>query len=354
MSSAPPEAHGAPGPTPDRGGHWAGVVLGLGLGLVVGWLVARSGPSPPPSVLGPVGVPPADSSPILATINGEPLSLAQFEVRWNELLTPRARQLHRQRGGPEHYLDEVVEEVLLAQESRRLGLEELAIVREAARSQVNHALSRRLLASEVRGKAIPDSELRAFYEAHRDEWSRPARVRVREIVVTPEAEPSATAREDDAATPEAARAKAERLHRRALAGESFAELAGAHGESPTARYGGEIGWVVEGRHVEEYERAALGLSVGEISPVLETARGWVILRVEEREEGQVTPFEEVADEIRQRLLADDPGALARQYRLYVDELRRVAEIEIDEALLGRFEDRARAGAPSTDPPPGER
>jgi peptidyl-prolyl cis-trans isomerase D len=100
-------------------------------------------------------------------------------------------------------------------------------------------------------------------------------------------------------------AKAQELLRQARAGKDFAELAKANSEdTASASKGGDIGWITHGQTVPEFEQKAFAMKPGEISDVIKTQYGFHIIKVLEREEARLKPFEEVAPAIRKELIAD--------------------------------------------------
>ena len=331
MSDAPTRSKPSPGLLLP-----AAVVVALALGFAGGRLsVPRS--SPGAGAIEWLRDRPADGSPVLAEVDGKTITLNQFRERW-DALTAETQRFHLQRGGPEHYLEELAEELLLAEEAVDRGLDEDPAVLAALRREANRVLSRPLLAKEVREQAVTERELRARFELRRDEWSRPARVRVREIRTDPQPNPPGQEAADDAVGAEAAEAKIRRLADRLAAGEDFAALAEEQSEAPSARYGGLIGWVVEGRFVLPYEEQALSLQPGETSgPIALDDGGWVLLRAEEREEASGAAFEDKREELLQGLLEEDPGALSRRYRVFVEQLEREHDFRVDpEALREAF------------------
>jgi tetratricopeptide (TPR) repeat protein len=76
------------------------------------------------------------------------------------------------------------------------------------------------------------------------------------------------------------RDRAEEAARRARAGESFEDLVRALSEDPSAARGGDLGEVQAADLAEPLRSAAATLAVGGLSPVLETANGYVLLRRE--------------------------------------------------------------------------
>lgn len=309
------------------------VVAALALGFAAGRLSHEGSASRSPPGLSEARRPPGDASKRVAEVAGQVLTLEQFLARW-EQLSPETQRFHRQRGGPEHYLEEIAEEFLLSEEAVLRGYAERTGVLERVRRDVNRTLVRPLLADEVGAKAIPERELVARFELRRDEWAKPARVRIREIRITPVASGPGPQPEDDAVTPEEAEAKARRLHGRLLAGESFATLAQRQSEAASARYEGLIGWVVAGRFAFEYEEAALALPVGEFSePLPMLDGGWVLLLAEAREEAGDVDFDDHREGLLEDLLEEDPGAASRRYRVFVEELKRSHDYRVDAAAV---------------------
>ena len=74
------------------------------------------------------------------------------------------------------------------------------------------------------------------------------------------------------------RALKERLENKA----DFAELARVHSEDASASKGGDLGWVLPGDTVPEFERAMNALKPGEISDPVQTPFGWHLIQVLER------------------------------------------------------------------------
>ena len=79
-----------------------------------------------------------------------------------------------------------------------------------------------------------------------------------------------------------ARHKAERLRKAAQTGSSFADLAKANSQGPTAAQGGDLGCFKRGVLAEKLEERLYRMQPGEVSDVLRTKHGWVILQVTDR------------------------------------------------------------------------
>jgi hypothetical protein len=118
---------------------------------------------------------------------------------------------------------------------------------------------------------------------------------------------------------------AESLLARAQSGEDFAELARSFSQDPgSAARGGDLDFFGRGQMVPPFEEAAFSTPVGEIAPLVESTFGFHVIKVTDARESGVTPFEDVAEEIRQNL------RLRRAQELVVTEAQRV-RTEIAEA-----------------------
>lgn len=116
----------------------------------------------------------------------------------------------------------------------------------------------------------------------------------------------------------AARARAER-------GEDFAALAQELSEDPGSKnHGGDLGEFGRGEMVPEFERAAWAAEPGKIVGPVKTAFGWHIIQVQGRVPLQTKSTAELEEDIRRRLFE---GEVEKQFKSYVDELRREAHVE---------------------------
>ncbi len=137
------------------------------------------------------------------------------------------------------------------------------------------------------------------------------------------------------ASPEA-RAKTEREARAVLArakgGEDFAALARKHSQDTSAANGGDLGFFGRGQMVPEFETAAFGLAVGQVSDLVESPFGFHIIKVTETRAAREIPL----DEVRQSLRDEIQRTRARE-----EIATRSAEMA-GAAAGGRLEEAARA------------
>lgn len=165
-----------------------------------------------------------------------------------------------------------------------------------------------------------EDEVRAYYEAHQDEFMQPARARLTLAYLSKA--PSAA---DSAAALERARS----LRAEILDGADFAEVAQRESaDEASLEAGGSLGTFGRGQMVPAFEEVAFSLPVGEVSEPVLTPFGYHLIQVEERGDDQVTA--------RHILIPFEPaeGALDRLYSR-ADSLEYVA-------LRAGFERAARA------------
>src|SRR6266849_6534335 len=181
----------------------------------------------------------------------------------------------------------------------------------------NRSMTQRVIRQEVGGKiTIPKAELLKHYEEHKSEFIRQEQVFLREILVSSVGK-----------TPEqvaAAEKRAKDILARAKKGEKFPELARDTSDAESAKNFGEIGWFKKGdlnpslQHLFKEKK-------GYLTDVIKTDNGFVIFKLEERHEAGLAPFEEVENEITEKLYTP---RMQPKVRDYLTKLREQAFLEI--------------------------
>lgn len=165
-------------------------------------------------------------------------------------------------------------------------------------------------------------ESQTFYEENPNYFKQPAQIRASHILL----QTGQDASEDDKA---AAKAKAEEVKAKLDQGADFATLAQEYSEGPSASRGGDLDYFSKGRMVPEFEEAAFALAVGEISGIVETQFGYHIIKVTDKKESGMAPFQEVGPQIEQHLAQVKMG---EKVDSKVEALRETADIVIAEDL----------------------
>lgn len=269
---------------------------------------------------------------IVAVINGEKLSAAQLD-RLYARISPQMRANYERSGGKIQFLDQYINQRLLLQEAVKSRFDkrpDIAAELEAAKdSTLFDRYVREVVASEV----ISEAELRAYYDANRNNFLREETIKARHIISTPQAGNVANTLKDDAGSIEDARKKMMNLKKQLDSGANFAELAASYSEDGSAASGGDLGWFGRGKMVGEFEQVAFALKPGETSDVIETQFGFHIVHVDEKKPGGVPPYEEVRGEIRERFMNERAEKVLERVSALTRELRTTSTVQINRENL---------------------
>ncbi len=190
---------------------------------------------------------------------------------------------------------------------------------------------------------VSDAALHQYYDSHRDQYRTPERVKVRHILLMTQGKPKEEV--------DKMKAKADDLLKQIKGGADFADLAKKNSEDPGSKgNGGDLGWVVRGQTVKNFENTAFSLKPGEISPVISTEYGFHILQGEEKQDAHLQSFDEVKlpmmAEIRKTGLNDRLQTMADQARAAIAKApQNVQQIANQMGLIYAKVDNARSGAP---------
>ena len=182
---------------------------------------------------------------------------------------------------------------------------------------------------------VSDDALRAYYNQHINDYKVQNRVHVQHILFK-------TVGMTDAEVAEV-RKKAEDVLKQAKAGANFEDLAKKYSEDDASKpKGGDLGWIVEGQTVPQFQQAAFSLPKDRISDLVKTEYGFDIIKVLDRETAHTKSFEEVRDSILPILLdaqvsakANDiegqmADAVRQSDRQPLDDLAKKLNLEVGE------------------------
>ena len=182
----------------------------------------------------------------------------------------------------------------------------------------NQLLQQEVIRREVGSKILLDhAEVLKYYEDHKAEFVRPEQVAVREIFVSTEG------KSEEELT--ALRKKADGLLERVKNGEDFGELAKRFSDGSTAKQGGELGTFERGQMAPNLEQAAFKLKRNELTDVIPTKTGFMILQVQEHYAAGQQPEDKVENEIMNHLYTQK---MQPSMRGYLDNLRANSYVEV--------------------------
>ncbi len=176
---------------------------------------------------------------------------------------------------------EWIQLMLMAKAAMDEGLVNSAIVEE-----YRHHLAISRLLEQKQQEWIPDEQvLSDYFQQHPELGLIPERRQIGQLVVATETE-------------------AEQLRQRIIKGESLFTLAGQYSIDPYGRErSGDMGWLPEGSAMPEIENVLKTLADNEVSPVIQTAKGWHLVMIVNRKPGQQKSFADIKDRVRQQFVA---------------------------------------------------
>lgn len=137
---------------------------------------------------------------------------------------------------------------------------------------------------------ISDDQLKVQYQQNIQQYQVPNRVHVEHILLMTTGKPDAEVEE--------IKKRAEDILAQLKKGAKFEDLAKKYSEDTAKDKGGDIGWIVQGQALPEYEKAAFSLPAGSVSDLVRTQIGIYIIKVMEKETAHTKPFEEVKESLR--------------------------------------------------------
>lgn len=171
---------------------------------------------------------------------------------------------------------------------------------------------------------LTEQEAREYYEARPAEFTSPATVTIRELLIPVASEAREGGQSFNVAEDEAALEKIRKARERAMAGESFEALVQELSDSPSKANGGLIGPIVVNELSDALQKTIAALEPGGVSEPLRTPRGYQLLKLESRSVPAVQAFDDVRDLIADKIAAEK-SAVERVK--FIERLREQAIIE---------------------------
>ena len=291
---------------------------------------------------------------IVAVVNDEPITQSELDA----LLMPIYAQYRSAYSGEEfmtkindartNLLNQLIEDKLVTQEAKRLEVkvtedeievqineikrkfpseEEFNTFLKAQRITVDKLYKRyeeqiairKLHQYEVRQKVVVSPlEIEAYYSDHIGNFTEEEKLKVKTIMIKKKKDQDQKGNDED-------REEIEKIVNTIQNGASFAELAKQYSQGMNAEEGGALGFIERGEMIPEFDTVLFKLTVGEISPVLETDIGYHVFLVEAKQEREVRPLSEIKDEIHNIIFKTKAK---ERFEKWMQELKQNAYISI--------------------------
>lgn len=236
---------------------------------------------------------------VLATVNGTEITLGHvIDIRNN------LPQQYQQLPPPvllNGILEQIIDQVLLADKAEELGLDDGAVMRVMLENQRRTQLSAAYV-SDIAATGVSEDAIVAAHAAAIEGLEPTPEYNASHILVPTEEEAAA-------------------LITQLVDGADFATLAEENSIGPSGPRGGQLGWFGPGQMVPAFEAAVQSLAVGEISAPVETQFGWHVVILNETRMTNPPTLEEMRAELVSQLQQDALSAAVAALRADAEILR---------------------------------
>lgn len=291
-----------------------------GIGAVLVYMIAAA-------LLFPRGAGAEIVERIVAVVNEEIITLSELRAISIPYLQKMKQQYSVDYGEEQiietekRIVDQLIDEMLVAQEADRLGIEvtpkeinmamrDVKERNQLTEAQFEEALAEdgmtledykkeltkqmkkmRLMDQEIKAKVqVSKKEIDKYYQEHKGDFNAPPEVRLQQILLI--LPPEVTEREVTLV-----REHAEQIRNRVNEGEDFTMLVKLYSQDPNAAAGGDMGTFRQGELFSALDKVAFTLEVGEVSSVIQSPKGFHIVRLLDRKDPKTMTDEQRSEEI---------------------------------------------------------
>lgn len=294
-------------------------------------------------ILGPAAAPAGGQQvveEIVAVVNDDIITLSEFRFQFDmEVNRLRSMQLPSDQYEAEmerlkkNFLEAMITDVLLLQKARELGMnvtEQVKAMIEKIKQDNNMASDMDLrravesqgmsydqwlrqyeegmmrqgtLYTEVeRAIVLDDAEVVQYYKKNPAEFTLPAEYTLNAIYVA-----------SGTRTAEACEAIKAAVDAKLGSGASFADAAAELSDEPMKEAKGELGSFKEGELERILEEAVEKLKAGETAAWVATANGWYLLRLADRKDSRLLPYDEARGQVEEKIYAEKRAVKGQEY-----------------------------------------
>lgn len=275
----------------------------------------------------------------IARVGESTISRQAFEEQWNRRSDVRSK---------EELLQEMIRFASVLAQARAAGVDrDPDVVAAFNRMVVGKFQEDQLQRRGLDSIQASEAEIREYYQTHLDRFTTPARIRLGVIACKTSTKATPEKREQGRHVATALWNQAKEAN-----DDGFRQLAMKYSDDQATRYaGGDTGWFVPEQPTSRWEpevvTAALGLSKpGDMAPLVETGRGFYIVKLLGQQAALHRSLAEVRDGITYQLRQQKAQRLRQSF---FQEMRAGLAIEINRSTLDAIPDRVMETATSQPP-----
>jgi len=241
----------------------------------------------------------ADVPKPLASVNGVKLGTELMDVLVSNALAQGASDSADLRN---QLRNELIAREVLAQEARKQGLDKEPAIKAQMALQQNAFLSEVLVAKQNEKIKPSDEKLRAEYKRQADLLADAEEFQISHIVTATEPEAKA-------------------VIKAAKDGAAFDKLASEKSINPSAKGGGNLGWLLMNQINPLLSNVVANMAVGSVTALpISTQEGWQVLKLDAKRKYKVPSFDESKQQVINAVMASERAE-------YVQKLVKAAKIE---------------------------
>lgn len=288
---------------------------------------------------------------IVAIVNDDIITLSDFKKEHDNLYMLLRSQYQGEKFTQQYkklsqqLLDNMITELLLLQEARKMGMDVSEQVKMAIENikkenglETDEELRRIMLQQGIdfdvwkkkieenflkqnviyskinKEIVIEDSEVISYYKQHPEEFTEPEEYTLKAIYLDGE---------------KRSQSEIEALKEKILAqikqGRDFGELAAEYSDGPAKENKGDLGSFKKGELDPTLEKAVQALEPGGVSPWLQLRKGWYLLKLISKKASRLKSFEEVRSAIEEKLFQQKREKKSQEF---IEDLKKRSYIKI--------------------------
>lgn len=242
---------------------------------------------------------------VLATVNGKKITTEDMNEMFKSQPGMTYDKLPKQY--QEKFLNQVIETQLITDHAKKSGIEKTKEFKEAL-DKVKDSLAGKIwFDTQVKNAKVTDAQAKTFYDKNSEKFEQTKRAKIRHIIVKDEKTAMALIKELKAL-------KGKKLEER------FIALAKEKSTGPSAKRGGDLGWVGTKNMLPAFVKVAFSLKKGQVSPKpAKTQYGYHVILNEGNKPAKKIEYAKVKDSIKNKLKMD-------QVKAKIEDLRKKAKI----------------------------
>ena len=253
-------------------------------------------------------------------------------IRWgNQVMTkedvdlPEMQEQLKEPGQMQNYLESLIQIKIAGAEARAQKMDKTKRVANRINDTTDSILLQEYMNAKIKRLPAPtETEVRAFYETHKEEFVTPAYVKARHILIEskPDTKPEDVAR---------AKARADQVYQELAAGGDFEKLAEKYSDDKENKgKGGDLGLFQAEQMVPEFSEPVFKMKKGELGKPFLTPFGFHIVRIDDYIPPKQMELKEVYDDVkaradnenREKLIYAEFDRLKKKYKAAIVEKKK--------------------------------